>query len=81
MNIKKIRDIFKRDREVSLHDLSLETGELETDLEYVLADWEARKRVETVKELPFCTSGGCSGCSTVSFCNTVTEKKYRWQAG
>lgn len=81
MNIKKIRDIFKRDREVSLHDLSLETGESEDDLKYILADWEARKRVKTVTELPFCASGGCSGCFTAPSCGTAAEKKYRWQAG
>ena len=78
MNIKKIRDIFKRDREVSLHQLSIETGESEDDLKYILADWEARKRVKTVTELLFCASGGCSGCTAASFCSTPAEKKYRW---
>ncbi|MCK5201713.1 MAG: hypothetical protein KAR21_25340 [Spirochaetales bacterium] len=78
MNIKKVRDIFKRDREVSLHDLSLETGEVEDDLKYILEDWEGRERIKIVKELPFCTSGGCSGCSFVSSCSTALDKKYRW---
>lgn len=78
MNIKKIRDIFKRDREVSLHNLSLETGEVEDDLKYILADWEAKARIKIVKKLPFCASGGCSGCSVVTSCSTDAEKKYRW---
>lgn len=38
MNIKKIKDIFKRDREVSLYNLSLETGESEADLKYNLLE-------------------------------------------
>ncbi len=78
MNIKKIRDIFKRDREVSLSNLALETGEVEDDLKYILADWEARERIKIVEELPFCTSGGCSSCLAASSCSTPSEKKYRW---
>ena len=78
MNIKKIRDIFRRDREVSLHDLSIETGEVEDNLKYILADWEARERIKIVEELPFCASGGCSGCFVVSSCSIPAEKKYKW---
>ncbi len=78
MNIKKIRDIFKRDREVSLKNLSLETGEIEDDLKYILADWKAGGKIKIVEELPFCASGGCSGCSFGSSCSTGAEKKYMW---
>lgn len=58
MDIKKVRDILKRDREVSLHDLALETGESVEDIKYILEDWEDRNRVTTVTELPFCSTGG-----------------------
>jgi len=78
LNIKQIRDIFKRDREVSLHDLSLETGETESDLKYILDEWEGRGRIKIVNERPFCASGGCRGCFTASSCGVPAEKKYRW---
>ena len=78
LNIKKVRDILKRDREVSLHHLALETGEVEADLEYILADWEARERIKIIEQLPFCSSGGCSGCAIGSSCSSSVEKKYRW---
>ena len=80
LNIKTIKNIFKRDREVSLYNLSLETGEPEDDLKYILEDWEARERIKIVERLPFCASGGCSGCSLASSCSTPApvEKKYRW---
>ena len=78
MNLKVIKDIFKRDREVSLKNLSLETGEVESDLKYILDDWEARERIKIVNELPFCASGGCSACMAASSCNLAAEKKYRW---
>lgn len=77
MNIKKVRDILKRDREVSLHDLSLETGESMEDIKYILEDWEDRNRVTTVTASS-CSSGGCNGCSVVSPCGPPAEKIYRW---
>ena len=63
LNIKKVRDVFIKDREFSLHALAMETGESEDILEYLLADWTARGRVMLVIELPSCISGGCSGCA------------------
>ncbi len=78
MNIRKVRDILKRGHEVSLKNLSLETGESEEELKYILEDWKTKKRITVVEELPFCTSGGCSGCAFASSCSSPGEKKYKW---
>jgi len=78
VNIKKLRDIIKRDREISLSHLSRESGETAEDIEYILKEWLTRGKIEPVYELTSCASGGCSGCLSATLCNTSTEKKYRW---
>ncbi len=77
MNIRKIRNILKRDHEVSLQYLAMEAGESAEDIKYILEDWEARGRVKFVEEIPGCI-GACSGCSAVSSCGSAGQKRYRW---
>ncbi len=77
MNIKLVRDVLKRNHEVSLQELSVETGEKKGDLEYILIEWESRGRIRAVGGSPFC-SGNCGSCVSGVSCSASTEKRYRW---
>lgn len=76
MNIKRVRDILKTKEELSLLELSVETGEDKQHLEFILDTWEQRGRVMVMRQDGFCSSP-CKSCAIKTSCSS-SDKRYRW---
>ncbi len=65
MDIKNLRDVFKKYKKLSISEISTVTKESKESLKPILNDWLSRGRISTKREVPLCASGGCS-CSSES---------------